>query len=74
MNILTPAYSKHACRLDRLFNNLMCSSNERRYYSDIYSQSCHRSVQRFTTDKPKVRENLRAYSNFEILLLLLINE
>ncbi|XP_018339305.1 PREDICTED: uncharacterized protein LOC108746822 isoform X2 [Trachymyrmex septentrionalis] len=28
-------------------------SDERRFYSDIYSQLCHRSIQRFTTDKPK---------------------
>ncbi|XP_018304337.1 uncharacterized protein [Mycetomoellerius zeteki] len=41
-------------------------SNERRFYSDIYSQLCHHSIQRFTTDKPKrylknTKRNFRLY-------------
>ncbi|XP_071643663.1 uncharacterized protein [Temnothorax longispinosus] len=46
-------FSKNTCRLG-LFDSSKCSSNERRYYSDIYSRSCHHSIQQFTTDKPKV--------------------
>ncbi|XP_011873913.1 PREDICTED: uncharacterized protein LOC105565379 [Vollenhovia emeryi] len=50
MSVFISAYSKHACRLD-LLNS---SSNERRYYSDVYSRSCHHFTRRFTADKPKV--------------------
>ncbi|XP_071565338.1 uncharacterized protein, partial [Temnothorax nylanderi] len=53
INVLISVYSKHTCR-HGLFDSSKCSSNEGRYYSDIYSRSCHHSIQRFTTDKPKV--------------------
>lgn len=52
-------------------------SNEKRNYSDMYSRSRHRSIQRFTTDKPKVREmkskNLRAYTDFKISIFTSCN-
>jgi len=66
-----------ACQFD-LFNSLTCSSNEKYCYSDIYAQSCHCSIQRFTLDKPKVceieSENLRTCFNFESLMLHLLNK